>query len=428
MITSVQEKLAHQTTVFTDFMDSFLNNYKQMAVAIESELHQEISDKVSDLHGTTAEFLEEYATEINNAKNSIREQFKIKEEENLAFLDKGMGSLTTEYDTLSGALKTHITNTTAQVSTNLTQSLEATDQAVENLTKTNSQESTDKITAIQTQFTEQSDRASKDFTDDMNGKIAQMKEKITGMGTDFTSKLALHRETEEKSLEELGDGHKSLGNTHIEALKVHLDTFQSAFNANVDAQLAGLGQFKDVSTQKFLANVNTFKDAVGTTISNIHTDIDTLLGAKSTDLTTSLKEIFDIHATSMSSNIQDLTRTIGTANSETTAIFKELENLLNETIKKIKSTAKNSIDTGKHVLNEELGKVFENALATMSSVKDLGEEPIRILESAWETMTSSIDVIKAEKTWHLVGDDAIYPYIVSMIQNVKSKLTLVLPS
>ncbi|MHA1746697.1 MAG: hypothetical protein ACTSWW_11910 [Promethearchaeota archaeon] len=427
LITSVQEKLAHQTTVFTDFMNGFLNNYKQMGVAIESELHQEISDKISDLHGTTAEFLEDFTNDIDSAKNTVRDQFQVKEDENLAFLDEGMETLTTEYDTLSGALKTHITNTTTQCSTELSKSLETTDQTIESFIKTNSQEFKDKITAVQTQFTEKSENTRTEFTENTNGKISEVQEKITGMKSDLSSELTLHREAEEKILVEIVAAQETLGKIHIEAMKGHLDTFQDIFNANVDDQLTALGQFKDATTQEFLEKGNGYKEAIGITIINIKTDFDTLLGAKSTDLTTSLSEILDTHTASISENIQKLTDTFSTANIETVSIFKELEELVSNTIKKIKNTAKTSIDTGKQVLNDELGKVFETSLETMSSVKDLGEEPIKILESAWEAMTS-IDVIKAEKTWHLIGEDAIYPYIKSMIRDVKSKLTLVLPS
>ena len=130
-----------------------------MGVAIESELHQNISDKVSDLHGTTAEFLEDFTTEIDGAKSTIRDQFHTKEEENLAFLEKGVKTPTSEYETLSGATKTHITNTLTQVSANLTKSLEVTDQSMESLSKNNFQEFTDRITTAKTQFTEKSGKS-----------------------------------------------------------------------------------------------------------------------------------------------------------------------------------------------------------------------------------------------------------------------------
>ncbi|MCK5343200.1 MAG: hypothetical protein KAR20_07340, partial [Candidatus Heimdallarchaeota archaeon] len=427
LITSVQEKLAHQTTVFTNFMDNFLNNYKQMGVAIESELHQNIADKVSDLHGTTAEFLEDFTTEIDAAKNTIRDQFHLKEEENIAFLDHGLKTLTTEYETLSGTLKTHITTTTAQVSTELIQSLESTDESMKNLSETNSQEFTDKITATRTQFTAQSDDTGKQYAEETQGTITQFKEKISGLDTGLTAKLTQHREAEEKSLMEVVSTGKTLGTTHIEALKTQLDKLQAAYNTNIDAQLTGFDQFKDETGREFLEKNTAFKDALGTTISNIQKDFDSLIGVKTTDLTTSLQKILSTHTTSMKENLQSLTTTLSTSTIESALIFKELEELFKDTIEKIKTTTQKSIDTGRNVLNEELGKVFKSALGTMNSVKNLGEEPIKIMESAWKTMTS-IDVIQAEKTWHLVGEEAIYPYIESMIQNVKSKLTLVLPS
>ena len=85
---------------------------------------------------------------------------------------------------------------------------------------------------------------------------------------------------------------------------------------------------------------------------------------------------------------------ISNSNKEATSSFKILEDMFIEAINKIKASANDSIESGKQILNDELGKVFENAISTMSSVKDLGEKPIQIMESAWETMTS-IDVVNA---------------------------------
>ena len=44
LIKSVQDKLAHQTSAFAEFTEKMLNQFKQMGIAIEIDLRQEISD------------------------------------------------------------------------------------------------------------------------------------------------------------------------------------------------------------------------------------------------------------------------------------------------------------------------------------------------------------------------------------------------
>ena len=70
--------------------------------------------------------MQDFAGEIDSAKNEMTSMFRVKEDENLQLMRDNMKLLEHEYDKFSGMVKTHVEDTTVESTANIAETLQDT--------------------------------------------------------------------------------------------------------------------------------------------------------------------------------------------------------------------------------------------------------------------------------------------------------------
>ncbi len=423
---SIKTKLNTQTNQIAEFTENFLNKFKEMSATFQSEIIEDISNKITQVNTSTKDSMGQFSQELDNAKISVQELFQMKETENIAVIDESKTTLDNEYNSWADTLKNQVETTTIDCSTTISDNLKNSQTSISQSSSELIEDMSNAIHSTTSTITQKIDSYSGQHINKANTRLQETESKIKNIESIISEKISTQITSSETNLAEIVSINNSIGEEHINKLNQQLENLKAMFNTNIESQLTGMNNYKDKSIEILLEKGNLFKDTINSTIDSMQTNLSELVGKPMVELRGTIDSMLVEHSKTTSDIINNLNESIKSTNTTAVTGFKELDGVFEESVKKIKNGASDSINSGKQVLDEELGKVFESALKTIREVKDLGDQPIKIMNDAWEMMTS-IDITKAEKTWPLVTEESIYPYIRGMIETVKGKLVIVVP-
>lgn len=423
---SIQQKLAHQTTNFNDIMDNFLQDFKRMSVAVEMELKQEISDHIENSKSDVEESLEEFKTSINSAKNAVNSLFLLKKDENINVMKENIKIIEKEYSTFDGVLKSY-TSTVINGSTDqITEALNNTEQNAKDLVNTFKQNLNQVIKETDEIIEEKGIEAIDVIKNKVTGAIEESDtkiEEINGLiSENFSSQQNISEKTISESIAKITDIQSNI----IDNFGVYTETLKSKFHNIIDQQISGLNEFKEESSTLLVAKTAEYKNILFNAIDRIKSEFETISTSKDDEFDQSVNEILKKHLNRVKEITNTLSETYTTVNIDLKSLITDFEEVILSTAVKIKENAKKSAKLRKQTLNKELKKIFADSLKIIKNLKSISDKPIKIFESAWETI-NSVDMLKTEETWHIIGEEGIYDHIKNMIGNAKKKIIIGIP-
>ncbi|XEO75454.1 hypothetical protein WKT22_00472 [Candidatus Lokiarchaeum ossiferum] len=447
--TQIEDLSKTNETAFTDFSEKLIQEFttsvsklkneyisqieaqnsqrKDFTKKMEQDLNQQITTNNVELGKITEGAQNTIKMDIEEISKALNQDIKTTTEEYKEILSNADTHFKTEFDQFSTQLAENLKTSTSTYASKFKTSIDGSQSNVIEILENQQKSLQSTVDASTLDISTKAEATITQITDHTSKKIEESNSKLDQIEGTLLEKISTIKERNATQFTTLSDKTKAISTGFVEILTKSFEDLTSQVNEHFANQISSFDTFKQEGTDLVKEQYQGYQKSIAESFVLLKSNIATLASTDVDQLASEIEE----KAASFMTNITNITKnvagTLELTKGETTGIFKDIETSINEAIEQIKASVRDSIATGKKVLEIELGNVFETALTTMDSVKDLGDQPIQILNKVWDQMIA-IDAQKAEKTWYLVGKEAVIPYIQSMIEQAKGKMTIVVPS
>lgn len=260
---------------------------------------------------------------------------------------------------------------------------------------------------------------------------AKVSEDITGFATTLDSteqRVATELQDHVQADVATFDEHYTTLATEVrgnaDKVKVAVDAFETqaghVANENATAVKAGLTE----GVQQFKTHAQTFKAAVQEGVGDLLAQVGDLLTTRKSDSTKFLDSVQPRFSKVTTAMHETLGGALSDMEAKTRVFLDKLAGTLEASTAAIKGKVKAKISAAQDTLGQKVGTIGQRLLEVLDAASRAGKTPKDVLAGAWAQIMDT-ELLDAELTWHLVGEDSAKQYLRDMIERAKSSIFVV---
>ncbi|MHA1730342.1 MAG: hypothetical protein ACTSU5_00275 [Promethearchaeota archaeon] len=209
-----------------------------------------------------------------------------------------------------------------------------------------------------------------------------------------------------------------------ETLGMSLDAFKTQASEIIQSNLDSLSKALDDAVAKVNPAVEEFKQAARQGTTGIAEEIKTHFANQKAEYMKIIDEFTPKVAKTLDGTVESLKGVLSSFEQKTKTLLGKMSGILGSSAATVKGKLTAKVNEVQKALGTKIAALLSKVIAAINAGIDAGAEPKKVLAGAWGEIVET-ELLDADLTWHLIGEDSIFPYVKDMIARAKSSVFIV---